>query len=57
MAEATAIDWADKCVLESRPDPEMLKNYRKAGPVPPGVEFMMPIPWLGRLFLTGDHVP
>jgi hypothetical protein len=35
----------------------MLKNYRKAGPVPPGVEFMMPIPWLGRLFLTGDHVP
>lgn len=59
MAESATVDWEDECVLEFRPDSQALKNYRKAGPTPPGVEFMMAIPWLGRVFLTvnlNDHL-
>ena len=52
MAESSAVEWEDECVLEARPDPKMLKDYRKAGPTPPGVEYLMASPWMGRIFLT-----
>jgi AhpD family alkylhydroperoxidase len=52
MTEISSIDWADECILEARPDSPVLKDYRKAGPTPPGIEFFAASPWLGPVFLT-----
>jgi len=51
MVDMSTIEWGD-CFLESGSDPQILKEYRRAGPTPPGIEFVMECPWLARSFLT-----
>jgi AhpD family alkylhydroperoxidase len=51
MSDISSVDWGES-FLESGSDPQILKDYRRAGPTPPGIEFMMDCPWLARSLLT-----
>ena len=47
MADISTVEWGE-CFLESGSDAQILKEYRRAGPTPPGIEYVMECPWLAR---------